>query len=174
VTPPSTALNTPWELEPQVREFATWYAKATGKVGFGARWTKEKQRLMYLRFTGYAITGYELSQLKKNTEFKGYVREIQESMQTQIEAAQKVAARLLPLGMEVHEMALQEVKSKKDYKAAPALTVPLLDRVMPKKQETAPQAFSVTITTARLDALNAPSTEIEVEAVVVPDAPPQD
>lgn len=172
VTLPSTALNTPWDLTPQVREFATWYAKATGKVGFQSRWTKEKQRLMYLRFTGYAISGYELSQLKKHSEFKGYVREIQESMQTQIEAAQQVAARLLPLGMEVHEMALREVKAKKDYKAAPALTVPLLDRVLPKKQEAVPQAFSVTITTARLDALHAPPTEIEVEAVVVDEPKP--
>ena len=74
--------------------------------------------------------------------------------------------------MEVHEMALREVKAKKDYKAAPALTVPLLDRVLPKKQEAVPQAFSVTITTARLDALHAPPTEIEVEAVVVDEPKP--
>ncbi len=101
--------------------------------------------------------------LLQRPDFQGVVRKFAEG---NVEAARAQLMADLPEYVAMHMWGAQEAKAKKDIKTLVSYTSPALDRVMPRKAETAVQATAVTINISPA-ALQAPTASVEAEIIEI-------
>lgn len=160
-------LGAPNSLQPWQARFAAWLADQPGRV------SKALQCEMATRFANkrrdaeiaaVAVTYKQLRILKATPAFQTFVAALQADG---VERARALLTSQLPEYVELHRWAAQRAKEKDDPRAMAALTVPALDRAMPKREAgtVAQQVVSIHLTSKQLETLNAPPVVMEWEAL---------
>ena len=102
----------------------------------------------------------KLVKLKNRQEFKDYFAEMRKE---ELGRARSMFIKRMPNAVAGHFDALDQVLANGDYRAVPSFTVPVLDRVMPKKAENAPvTAIKIELSQAQQDLLELPEASVEV------------
>lgn len=151
-----------------MKAFALWLAspQPDGKKPKTQQQTKKASEL-----AGYGITVNTLYALRKRPDFQLFRQALEASV---TEAAKEALALAHRSYVEAHQRGLEMALAEGDYKAIPAFTVPILDRIVPKKADTnvGNKTIIVNVHEDRAKALTAslaeslPPEAIEVEAVV--------
>ena len=150
------------DLSPQLKAFADWL------VNCPKRPKRKEQLAMLKELTGTEYSGTDLVYLRQSPGWQAYVHRSEEEL---YKRAKRKAVELLPIGMDLYGDAMKWVKAKKDYRAAPALVVPLLDRVIEKHEKNIiPVAVTITLAPSQERLLDGalPVVEAEVIAVIEP------
>lgn len=112
-----------------------------------------------------------IKRLKRREDF----RELVEKMsQGGIEAARATLATDMPLYMEMHRWGVMRAKEKDDVRAISSYTVPVMDRVAPKRSEVAisPTPIVVNMTPEQFERFLSPPPAITAEVVDLDELPP--
>lgn len=105
-------------------------------------------------------TPQRLVNLKRRREFQEYYTNLRAE---EIDRARAMLIKRMPDAVDSHFKALAMAMAKEDYRAVPALTTPVLDRVMPKKAEITPvTAVKIELTPAQQQNLQIADTVVEV------------
>ena len=147
------------DLSPQLKAFADWL------VNCPKRPRRAEQLAMLKDLTGIEYSKSDLVNLRMSPGWQAYVHRSEEEL---YKRAKRKAVELLPIGMELYGDAMKWVKYKKDYRAAPALVVPLLDRVIQKhEQNVIPVNVTITLAPSQERLLEGALPVIEAEVVEV-------
>ena len=83
-------------------------------------------------------------------------------------AARYKFTRSMLQAVDLHADAMQWVREERDYRSVPALTEPLLDRLVPKKQEHVAQTnIQINLTARQADVLNMGEVDMDSHSVEV-------
>ena len=148
------------DLTPQQKAFVDWLVNCPKRP-------KRMEQLAKLKeLTGVEYSKSDLIYLRLSPGWRIYTQKTEEEL---YQRAKRKAVELMPQAMELYGDAMKWVKQKKDYRAAPPLVVPLLDRVIAKhEQNVVPLAVTITLTASqeRLLELAAPVVEAEVVEII--------
>lgn len=117
-------------LLPWMKAFALWYLspQPDGKKPKTPAQTKKATEL-----AGYLVTKNALYKMRGRPDFQLFLN----TLRTSVTDAAKEALTLAHLAyVKAHERGLEMALAHGDYKAIPAFTVPVLDRIVPKKADT--------------------------------------
>ena len=94
---------------------------------------------------GTTITYPDLMMLKRRKEWRDHMNTRRTALVDPIKRARQKILAMMPAAMDIHRRAMEEADHKKDYRAVPPLTQPLMDRAMPKHEERESQPVQVVI-----------------------------
>lgn len=123
-------------LPGQAKPLEKWHmAYAEWDVTRGRGNLPESQHLAQASlFAGRAVTAPELRSLRyRSVAYKQYRTLVSNSEYVQA-ARKRFEAMMLP-AVDAHHRAIELAVAAEDYKAIPALTVPVLDRIVPKRDQ---------------------------------------
>ena len=155
-SPPNTAPNTlpllPWEIE-----FVEWLAHQEKRPKIADQVDKCEE------LTQKSYSAHRLRGLKARLAFREFFAEMQ--MDT-LKRARKKVERRTPEYVDGHYEGFKMARDHGDYRALTQYTVPILDRVWPKKEETAAiAAVKIELTTKQTELIEAEIPEIEVTVI---------
>jgi hypothetical protein len=120
---------------------------------------------------GTAVSYPELRLLKSQKAFREMWFRLRGAYEHEVNTAKEKYAKMAVKAAKIHDEMLDEVREKKDTRAAPPLVVPFLDRVWPKAAEGTTQATQVNITLSASQLAKLDEPEMEVSAEIVPAIP---
>lgn len=154
-------------LRPWMKSFALWLLspQPDGKRPKVSAQTRKASEL-----AGVPVTKEALRWLRKRPDFQLFVQTLEGSV---TEAAKESLTLAHQFYVQSHRAGLELAVAAGDYKAIPAFTVPILDRIVPKKAETNVGSKTIILnvqpdTLQRMQATGSlpDAGEIVVEAVV--------
>lgn len=142
-----------WELD-----FAEWYTRQPIRPALAEQVEKARELTQTLIGEKY------LTALKQRPKWKDLVTKLNTDQMTRAKYLFEARA---PKAVQSHFQAIDELMKAGDYKSIAPLTTPVLDRVMPKKQDGAPvTAISITLHQGQVEALDAEF--VDITAVKLP------
>jgi len=150
---PASAPLLPWQSL-----FAEWLSIQSDRP------STVQQRKQASLFCQRPVSLRELHKVRKNPRFEQYLLALQADS---VRRARAIIEEHYAEGVHAHIDGMRMAKDAADYKAIPAYTVPILDRVVPKKEAAAAQTqINVILSTKQQAQLN--DTPVEVEYEVLP------
>lgn len=110
------------------------------------------------------ITPQMLEAVKRRPVWRKYKRDLSVGGMAQ---ARKQLISYAPQFADTYIWGLHQAKKYGDYKAAASIALPMLDRILPKKEDTAVQAVAVNISVKQADLVNSEPDAIETTYEVV-------
>lgn len=140
----------PWHYE-----FAYWLATLADPPSIEEQIAKAEE------LAQYTVTEKKLDALKHRKVFREYYAKLVSDVLTQ---ARALLEKDYPNYVQAHADALREAIKLGDYKAVPAFTTPILDRVAPKKEDArAVAAVRIELAPQQQRIIDAEVIEVEVE-----------
>ena len=154
-TDPKTRQLQPWEFA-----FAEWYANAFKRPSRAEQYAQAK----ILAPEAFDPGPVYIESLKKTPAWHSYVRDIKRDA---LSAARKKLVGNYGTAVTAHFEGLELARDAEDYKAIPAFTNPILDRIISKTNsaDIAPVAVQINISTARQELLETEPLEVEYEII---------
>lgn len=122
-----------------------------------------QQRKVASNFCQRPVSLRELHKVRKNTRFEQYLLALQADS---VRRARAIIEEHYAEGVHAHIDGMRMAKDAADYKALPAYTVPILDRVVPKKESVAAATqVNVVLTTKQQSQLEGAPVEVEYEVL---------
>lgn len=149
---PASAPLLPWQAV-----YAEWLSIQPTKP------STVQQRKIASQFCQRPVSLRELHKLRTNPRFESYLLALQADS---VRRARAIIEEHYAEGVHAHIDGMRMAKDAADYKALPAFTVPLLDRVVPKKEAVAAQTqINVTLSTKQQAQLTEQPMEVEYEVL---------
>jgi hypothetical protein len=110
------------------------------------------------------VNRQRLDNLKRRQDFKEYYNKM---LGEELQRSREMFIKRMPNAVAAHFDAMNLAMIHSDYRAVPSFTNPVLDRVMPRKQEAAPiAAVKIELTPAQQQFMDIGETVVEVEEIV--------
>lgn len=152
---PATRPLLPWQSA-----FAEWLSSQPTKVSVQA------QRKIASSLAKTLVTARALGRLRRNARFVSYLASLQLD---EIRRARAVLEEHYTEGITTHIAGMRMAMAAEDHKSLPSYTVPILDRVVPKRDAVQGNTqVNVTLTTKQTAQLDAAIAEVEYEVLPPP------
>ena len=148
------------QLQPWEMAFAEWYANTPVRPKLAEQY--DQADLMAPE--GFNPGKSYIETLKRSTAWSEYIIAIKED---NLELARKKLTGNFSSAVDAHFEGLEKARDAEDYKAIPAFTNPILDRIMPKNtaSEQAAVAVQINISNTRQDLLDEEPLTVEYEII---------
>jgi len=148
------------QLQPWEMAFAEWYANTPVRP----KLVEQYDQADLMAPEGFNPGKSYIETLKRSTAWSEYIIAIKED---NLELARKKLTGNFSSAVDAHFEGLEKARDAEDYKAIPAFTNPILDRVMPKTDKNAQAVTAVTINLGSVGRQLIDQEPIDVECTVL-------